>query len=583
MAEHRLTTSPLNFLCVLLLGVVMATLSACSAETKAARSDERLIKENIPRTPSWNTDVKPPVAEPAPPPPFASMTEEIVPLKTKVVNIVVRNSSLGDVLHVMAEASGLNLLIDRDVYLDQPVTLSLRNVLAEDALKIIFSNLDCFYTIENNVLRVDAMGTKVFELGHPALVNTYSMSVGGDILAAGGSASGLKGSITSGNSADAKAFDFWGSLEKSLESIMGKPETQAPAAAKAADAKAADGKPLAQGQQTKQTTVTSTSSDDSATSTSVSVSSGTSTSSRYGRSRQQQNITINRLTGTIMVTANRQSMDKVERYLANVRKVLGRQVIIEARIIEVQLNESLKFGIDWSVVEQNAVGVGSLMSGFGAANAGTSTLQALSTAASASKQFQFGVGNGNFQAMLTALQSQGTVRVLSNPKINVMNGHASILTVGNNTSFISKVTATTTTTAAGPTTVFTPEISSVLSGMIIGVIPYISESGEISLNITPITSDMSTTETTIGAGTATETKITIPTVALREMTTTVKMRDGQMAVIGGLISRKENLSDDKVPVLGDIPLLGRLFTRTNNTDNRTELVLLLRPRIVDNE
>jgi hypothetical protein len=100
----------------------------------------------------------------------------------------------------MAEASGLNLLIDRDVNLDQPVTLSLRNTLAEDALKIIFSNLDCFYSIDNNVLRVEATGTRIFELGHPALVNTYSMSVGGDILSAAGAGGirflGFTGNIT---------------------------------------------------------------------------------------------------------------------------------------------------------------------------------------------------------------------------------------------------------------------------------------------------------------------------------------------------------------------------------------------------
>jgi MSHA type pilus biogenesis protein MshL len=458
------------------------------------------------------------------------------------------------------------------VNLDQPVTLSLRNTLAEDALKIIFSNLDCFYTIDNNILKVEAMGTKVFELGHPALVNTYSMSVGGDILSAAG-AGGLKGTITSGSSSDGKAFDFWGSLETSLMSVMGKQE--APAAAPAAAA-------LGQNPQTKKTTVTSAANDDPTKSTSVSVESGSSTVSQFARGRQQQNVTINRLTGTIMVTANRQSMDKVERYLDNVRKVLGRQVMIEARILEVQLNDAFQFGIDWTLLEQNAVKSASLVTGFGALSAYTSALQAASSAASGASKFQLGVSKANFQAMLTALQTQGEVRILSNPKINVMNGHASILTVGNNTSFISRVTTTTTTTSAGPVVTFTPETSTVLSGMIIGVIPYISESGEITLNITPITSEMTTTEKTVGP-TGNQVTITVPNVALREMTTTVKLRDGNMAVIGGLISKKESKTDKKVPGLGSIPYLGRLFTNTDNTETRTELVLLLRPRIVEND
>jgi type II secretory pathway component GspD/PulD (secretin) len=119
--------------------------------------------------------------------------------------------------------------------------------------------------------------------------------------------------------------------------------------------------------------------------------------------------------------------------------------------------------------------------------------------------------------------------------------------------------------------------------MIIGIVPYISEKGDITLNITPITSDLTKLEDkTFGSG-GNQITITIPTVALREMTTTVKMRDGQMVIIGGLISSKESSSDEKIPLLGSIPYLGKLFTRTNNTETRSELVILLRPTIVDNE
>lgn len=498
-------------------------LAACSAPGKAERPDEPLIKEKFPRTSPANVE---PQKNSEPPPFFTSSTEEIVPLKTKIVNIVVRNSSLGDVLHVLADASGLNLLVDKDVNLDQRVTLSLRNSLAEDALKTIFSNLDSFYTIDNNVLKVEAMGTRVFELGHPALVNTYSMDVGGDILSASG-ANGLKGTITSGSKADGKAFDFWESMEKSLEHLLGKQE------------------------------------------------------GKESSGRQQQNITVNRLTGTIIVTASRRSMDKVERYLDNVRKVLGRQVVIEARIIEVQLSKSLEYGVDWTFLEKTAGGT--VNSGFGALNLATTNFNGATQAAASASKFQFGVTRANFQAILTALQTQGNLKILSNPKINVMNGHASILTVGTNTSFISKVTTTTTATAAGNSISFVPETTSVLSGLIIGIIPYISDTGEISLSITPITSDLvNLTDKTFGTA-GNELTITIPTVALREMTTTVKMWDGQTAVIGGLISKKESTNEEKVPLLGSIPYLGKLFTRVNNTESRSELILMLRPSLVDNQ
>lgn len=504
-------------------------LNACSGQQPSVKDSDRLIKESIPRPAPWKAETPDPSAPlmETLPPPFVSVTEDIVPLKTKIVNIVVRNSPLGDVLHVMAEASGLNLLIDREVALDTPVTLSIKNAPAEEALKIIFSSVDYFYSINNNVLKVESVGTRVFELGHPALVNTYSMDVGGDILSASGGG-GLKGTISSGSKADNKAFDFWDAMEKNLENILKK-----------------DASSL--------------------------------------RNQPQQSITINRLTGTIMLTASRRNMEKVERYLDNVKKVMNRQVMIEARIIEVQLNEGVKFGIDWSYLENFKALGGPLNAGFGALNTATTSLKdATADAASASK-FQVGLSRGDFQGLLTAIKTQGDITILSNPKINVMNGHASILTVGTNTSFISKVTTTTTATAAGNSISFAPETTSVLSGMIIGIVPYISEKGEISLNITPITSDLTNLQDRTFGSAGNQLTITIPTIALREMTTTVKMRDGQIVIIGGLISRKGATNEEKVPLLGDVPVLGKLFSRTNNTESRSELVLLLRPHIVDND
>ncbi len=571
MAHYRLKALIPRFLVRLAWLGALACMFSCSAHTETLRSGKSLIK------PDMMAPAKEP-AEDAPvpsagtlKPDFVSVSEEIVPLKTKMVSIVVRNSPLGDVLHVVAEASGLNLLIDRDVPLDQPVTLSLRNVSAEDALKSIFSSVDCFYTVTNNLLRVESLGTKIFELGHPALVNTYSIDVGGDILggamnvaAAGatnsGSSSGssnIKGNIQSGSKADAKAYDFWEALEKALDTIVGKKEL--PGTRQTGDARSP---------QDKSPNQPSTPSPGGVT--------------QAVENQPVQSITINRLTGTIMITAARKNMEKVERYIENIKKVLNRQVMIEARIIEVQLNEGLNFGIDWSFLD-NVNRLGTLNSGFGALNMATTSFNDATAAAASGSKFQVGVSRSNFQVLLTALKTQGDVRTLSNPKINVMNGHASILSVGRNTSFISKVGTTTSYNGSTALTSYDVQTNSILSGLMVGIVPYISESGDISLNITPITSDLITlTDKSVGAA-GNQTTISIPTVDLREMTTTVKMRDGQMVIIGGLISKKETTNEEKVPLLGDIPLLGKLFTRINNSESRSELVLLLRPHIVSND
>jgi MSHA type pilus biogenesis protein MshL len=535
MVDHRSINRAVTALKRLLLLFVAVGLASCTTTGKIAKPEEHIIKEPMPRSTEWKLEEKEPYTEPAPPP-FISMPEEIIPLKTKIVNIVVRNSPLSDVLHIIANASGLNLMTDRDVPLELPMTLSLRNATAEEALKTVVASADCFYTVTGNVIKVESIGTRIFELGHPALINTYSMDVGGNI-----SGAGMSGSVRSGGTVDSKALDFWGSLETSLNSIMDKKDTPAALKAKEDD--------------TKATTVRST------------------------ETKVQQGIVINRLTGTIMVTSSRKNLEKIQQYLDIVRQVLSRQVMIEARIIEVMLSDDMSYGIDWSFLSNFNGGM--LTSGFG--GLAGSTLKSASTAASGAGNFQVGVSKGNFQGLLTALKTQGDIKTLSNPKINVMNGHPSILTVGTNTSFISKVTTTTTSTAAGNSISFSPEMTSVLSGMIIGIVPFISEKGDISLNITPITSDLTNlTDKTFGTA-GNQVTITIPTVALREMTTTVKMRDGQIVIIGGLISSNDSTNKEKVPIIGDLPYIGTFFTRMSKKKSRSELVLLLSPHIVENE
>lgn len=493
-------------------------------------------------------------------PDYQPVSDDVSPARTRLVNIQARNTALGDMLHVIADAAGLNLIIGEGVQQDRAITITLKRVTADDALSTILNSADYFYNIKGNILSVEATGTKVFELGHPALVQGYNVEVGGDILGSAvgltanssgnsGSSSGGSGSSgSSGNSGsgstnikgsvsqtvkhDSKAFDFWESLEKSLISLLKQRDTAQAAGQLVASPTAGDTK---------------------------------------------QNVVINRLTGTIVVTATRRNLLAVEKYLDQVRTALNRQVLVEARVIEVQLNEGLKFGIDWDFLNNirwfNTTGTA--LGGFG--NAVTSASNALSSGA-----FRLGYSGGNVQALLTALRTQGDVKTLSNPRINVMNGQTALLTVGRNTNYIAKVTSTT-TTGTTPVTTFTVDTSNVLSGIMIGLAPHINSKGEISMAVTPIISDLvSLTPTIVGSGTS-QTTIQIPVVDLRELSTTVKVRNGEMIVIGGLISNKQDQQDEKIPLIGEIPWLGTLFSRKNYQDKRTELVVVLQPYLVGND
>lgn len=449
-------------------------------------------------------------------PDFTPVTEDLSPLRTRIVNISARNTPLRDVLYVLTEASALNLVMGKGVDPDIPMTLTLKDISVEDALTTIFAAVDYFYTVKNNMLIIKAVDTKIFEIGHPAITQTYSVDVGGDILSGAASAAGgssdIRGSVTQSIKGDTAAFDFWTAMEKSITSII---KSQA--------------------------------------STNEGV---------------QESAIINRMTGTVFVTATKRNLDRVEQFIRTVKKVISRQVMIEARIIEVQLTESTKFGIDWSQISDLS-GSSTVISGQSFASVVTSTMPA----------FNVNVTGGDFTSVLRAIQQQGEVRTLSNPRVNIMNGQTSLLSVGQTRKFISEV-KTSTTSGDSPVTTWSVTTGNVLSGIILGIIPFISEDGEISITITPIISNLVKMETvSVGEGTN-STTISLPTVDLRELSTTVKIRDGELVIIGGLISETETLNENKVPGLGDIPLIGNLFKSKDDSTTKTELVVLLLPRIV---
>lgn len=578
-----------------LTGILCCALGGCANTPPAAprvAADIPLVASTRPQDAFVRDNIKElkRTSPPAPlkTPDYQPVSDDISPAKTRLVNIQARNSALGDILHVIADAAGLNLVINDGVQQDRTITITLKRVTADDALATILNAADYFYTIKDNILSIEATGTKVFELGHPALIQGFNIDVGGDILGsasgltASGSGSGsgsgssssgsgsnsgsgssssgssnIKGTINQSTKSDAKAFDFWESLDKSLQLLLGKQfETS-----------------------TYQTEATLQSQSHRDVSPAKGQTGGKQTWERSIAGDPNQRVIINRLTGTIVVTATRHNLNAIEKYLDLVKAALNRQVLVEARVIEVQLNDSLKFGIDWDFLNNirwfNTTGAAA--GGFG--NAATAATNAVNSGA-----FRLGYGGGNVQALLTALKTQGEVKTLSNPRINVMNGQTALLTVGRNTNYVSKISSTISTgTGTTPIITYTADTANVLSGIMIGIAPNINSKGEIRMAITPIISDLvSLTPTDIGSGDY-KTNIQIPIVDLRELSTTVKVRDGEMIVIGGLISNKQDLQDEKIPFVGDIPWLGTLFSRKNYQDKRTELVVVLQPYLVGSE
>jgi MSHA type pilus biogenesis protein MshL len=466
---------------------------------------------------------------PRPPktPEFSPVAEDITPLKTRIVTIAARNTPLRDVLHAISQAASLNLVLERGVDPEAKVNLTLTNVTAEYALNTVFSSVDYFYTVKENMLVVKALDTRMFELGHPALEQKYTIDVGGDILAGatsggagssgggGASGTGVKGNITQNTKGDDIAFKFWDAIERSISNLL-----------------------------------------------SISPSAGSTESG----GTSSQSFSVNRLTGTVVVTGTKQTIDKVERYLDTIKKVINRQVLVEAKIIEVQLNNNFKFGIDWSYISGDL---------------DLSTRNFANVVGAADPAVRVGVTTAKFNPVLQALEQQGDVRVLSNPRLNIMNGQTALLSVGRNVSFISRVETSTLSGGGAVSQSFSVQTGSVLSGIMIGLVPYINENGEISLTITPIVSNLvELKDAPIGSALSNQVVVSLPTVDLRELSTTVKVWDGQTVIIGGLISRTESLQDNQVPFFGNIPVLGLLFKKREMQHQRNELVVLLQPFLV---
>ncbi len=452
-------------------------------------------------------------------PEFVPVKEKSLPLTTKSVSISARGIPLRDVLYTIAETANLNLVMENGVNPDLPITMTFEDVFIEDALNIIFNSVDYFYAIKDNILIVKAMETRIFELGQPNVIQEYKINVGGDILSgisSEGAESTLSGDVSLSSASDKPSFDFWEAIESSLRSIL-------------------------------------------------------QTETVVAGSEPQADFTINRMTGTVMVTASKKNIEKVREYILDLKKVLNRQVIIEARIVEVQLSKGLKYGINWTEVGK--------WFGVGTTTMGTNLFAEVVGVSDPGFQFNI-TENDNLSLVLKALEEQGNVKTLSNPRVNIMNGQTAVLSVGRNTTFVSRVESTTETSGSTPVTTFTVDTNSILSGLMFGLVPYINSDGEITMTITPIITDLVSLDAQLIGSGGNSVEIKLPTVDLKEMSTTVKVLNGQLVIIGGLIDKDENLNEDKVPILGDIPVLGAAFRRVERTQTNKELVIMLIPRIV---
>ncbi len=299
----------------------------------------------------------------------------------------------------------------------------------------------------------------------------------------------------------------------------------------------------------------------------------------------------------VVVRAMPSELEKVERYLRSAEASLNRVVILEAKILEVTLDEGFQSGINWAALQS----VDGTTGAIGQSGGGTVNQTGFSSSRGESQNlgppledlflggmssafggvFSLAITADKFSAFIELLETQGEVRTLSNPRISTVNNQKAVIKVGSDEFFVTDISTTTVTgtaTTSSPNVTLTP----FFSGIALDVTPQISESNDVILHVHPAVTEVidQTKSFTIQ-----DQRQELPTAlsSIRESDSIVRAKSGQIVVIGGLIQNTEQDQTFGIPWLSRIPWLGRLFSHSNVASRRTELVILLRPVVVEED
>lgn len=251
-------------------------------------------------------------------------------------------------------------------------------------------------------------------------------------------------------------------------------------------------------------------------------------------------------------------------FLQSAENNLQRQVILEARIVEVSLNDQFEQGINWEAITSR-IGGGVTNVGFGGGD-------------SISGAFTASFSGDNFDGVLQMLQTQGNVQVLSSPRVTATNNQKAVIKIGEDEYFVTDVS---TTTVTGTATTSTPNIqlTPFFSGIALDVTPQIGEDGDVILHVHPSVTETTEQQKRIVLN---QEELILPLARsnIRETDTIIRARNGEVVVIGGLMQTSYTETERQVPILGEIPILGALFRQQQRREQKKELVIMLRPIVV---
>ncbi|WP_226801792.1 pilus (MSHA type) biogenesis protein MshL [Alkalilimnicola sp. S0819] len=320
----------------------------------------------------------------------------------------------------------------------------------------------------------------------------------------------------------------------------------------------------------------------------------------------QASVVITPQAGLLVVRANPAIQRQVAQYLDSLQDSVHRQVVLEAKILEVELNEGFQAGINWQALGRGGKDTSWTTTQRGGGNLNNAGNNSAYQRSGGSQTLPlFGVdGNGNpvgpdfstfggvfnlavvdlgdFAALIELLQTQGDVQVLSSPRVSTVNNQKAVIKVGSDEFFVTDVESD--TTSVGDNAVVSPDITLTpfFSGIALDVTPQISEQDVVTLHIRPSVTEVTELVKTITVA-GQQQSLPLAFSTIRESDSIVRARSGQMVVIGGLMQERQAENRGGTPFLSDIPLVGNLFRHTSTGSVKKELVILLKPLVVDDQ
>lgn len=475
-----------------------------------------------------------------------------------------------------------NVLVDVDINANDDFYEALDNMLRQ---------VDYFHQMQGNTIVIKYKETRQFQIAMPFTKQNFTTATGGNVLGNEETSSNVVGTIEL--SSKDNEFDIWENIRTNIESIMEIWSFRRERDMADEGATDAGGGDAAARDFTAGSTVGSSA---DATENGADNTAALASHSKSDIGGQGYYI-IDKPVGLITVTAPRPVLEKIDSYISTLKKSLYKQISIEAKIIEVQLSDASSIGINWSSVLKNYNLSGRATFGDNGqvypfiynddrVN-GENTRINDADGNYLGKYFKtinpgqfisnITMGAASFDVFLNALNEQGDTKILSNPKLSVMNGQPSLITVGRNVTYIDSIESDLDSDSGIVT--YSVETERILSGVGMALTATILGDDEIIMNLVPITSELQEPIEYRDVGNLGGT-VGLPVINVREISTTVKVRDGEMLVIGGLISEVTKNEGEFAPLLGSIPIIKYLFGYETKEMVKRELIILLRPRII---